>query len=128
MKVFISQPMSGLTEEEVMVVKQTALDFLSGVYGEITTVDNYNHIDVPENAGSIWHLGTSIRQMEECDAIYFVDGWETARGCCIEYFICKYYNLRVLNSEIDDVRKDQFNNIGKMVIDIMSKLYLFNKW
>lgn len=100
MKVFISQPMSGLTEDEVMTVKHNILEMLSSKYGNITTVDNYNHIDVPVDAGSIWHLGTSIQMMEECDAIFFADGWENARGCCVEYEICKYYNLKVLNAEL----------------------------
>ena len=100
MKVFISQPMSALDEETVMKVRQDAIKLLFSKYGEIEVVDNYHHSDIPDNAGSLWYLGTSIRMMQYVDAIYFVDGWESARGCIIEYEICKYYNLRILNSEL----------------------------
>ena len=72
MKVFLSHPMSGLSESEVMNIRNEAVKLLTEKYGEIKIIDNYHHNNVvPENAGRLWHLGTSIRQMEEADAIYF---------------------------------------------------------
>lgn len=97
MKVFLSHKMTGLTEEEVMKIRNEALEYLQETYGEIELIDNYHHKDVPENAGRLWHLGTSIRMMEEADAVYFCDGWEEAKGCCIEYEICKMYNNKILS-------------------------------
>jgi hypothetical protein len=96
MKVFLSHKMSGLSEEEVMQIRQKAIDYLTDKYGQIEVIDNYHHEDAPENAGRIWHLGTSIRMMEEADAIYFCDGWEYAKGCVIEYKICRLYNLNII--------------------------------
>ena len=72
------------------------MKYLQRKYGPIELIDNYNHVNVPENAGRLWHLGTSIRQMEEADAIYFCPGWEDAKGCRIEYNICELYNLKVI--------------------------------
>lgn len=100
MKVFLSHKMTGLTEEEVMKIRNEALEYLQETYGEIELIDNYHHKDVPENAGRLWHLGTSIRMMEEADAIYFCDGWEDAKGCCIEYEICKTYGIKILPRQI----------------------------
>ena len=97
MKVFLSHEMTGLSDEEVLKIREEATEYLKSKYGDIEIIDNFNHTDVPENAGRVWHLGTSIRQMEEADAIYFVEGhWKRARGCIIERQICHLYNLKVI--------------------------------
>ena len=91
--------MSGLEESVVMDIRQKAIEYLAQYYAEIEIIDNYNHDDVPENAGRLWHLGTSIKQLEEADAIYFCDE-ATANGCKVEMLIAYLYNLRVLNREV----------------------------
>ena len=96
MKVFLSHPMHGLTEEQIMSIRDSAYYYLRSVYGNIELIDNYRHEDTPKNSGRLCHLGRSIQQMEEADAIYFCDGWENARGCCIEERVARYYNLKVL--------------------------------
>ena len=75
MKVFLSHKMSGLSEEEVMKIRKDAIDYLTDKYGNIEVIDNYHHDDAPENAGRLWHLGKSISQMEEADAIFFCNGF-----------------------------------------------------
>ena len=99
MKVFLSHKMTGLTEEEVMNIRNNAIEYLTSKYGEIEVIDNYHHENVPDNAGRLWHLGTSIRQMEEVDAIYFCDNCFNAHGCKVEFYIATIYNLRILNKE-----------------------------
>ena len=93
MKVFLSHQMSGLSEEKVYQIRKTALDFLQSKYGQIEVIDNYHHKNVPDNAGRLWHLGTSIRMMEQADLIYFCEGWTNAKGCLIEKAICDVYKL-----------------------------------
>jgi hypothetical protein len=88
--------MNGLTEDEVMKIRSKAHNYLSTLYDDVEILDNYHHLNIQENAGRLWHLGTSIRMMEEADAIYFCDGWEEAKGCKIEYEICKLYNLKII--------------------------------
>ena len=97
MKIFLSHKMAGLTEDEVIKLRQEATEFLSKKYGNIELIDNYHHNDVPENAGRIWHLGTSIRQMEEADGIYFWGELSDAKGCLIEFMIATLYHLNILN-------------------------------
>ena len=96
MKVFLSHPMNGLSESEIMSIRDSAYIYLQAVYGNIKIIDNYFHEDAPKNAGRLWHLGRSIQQLEEADAIYFCDGWENARGCCVEECVARYYGLKVL--------------------------------
>lgn len=98
MKVFLSHNMSRLTEEEVMKIRKKEMQFLISVYGnDIEFIDNYYHDNVPENAGNLWHLGRSIQQLEEADAIYFCRGNDDSRGCQVEKLIVELYGLKVLN-------------------------------
>ena len=96
MKVFLSHPMHGLTEEQIMSIRYSAWNYLNNVYGNIELIDNYRHEDAPTNSGHLWHLGRSIQQLEEADAIYFCDVWENARGCLIERQVAEKYGLRIL--------------------------------
>ena len=96
MKVFLSHKMNGLTEKEVMKIRKEALNYLQSKYGEIELIDNYNHINVPTDAGRLWHLGASIQLMEKADAIYFCPGWSSANGCVIEHHICYMYKLNII--------------------------------
>jgi hypothetical protein len=97
MKVFLSHKMSGLSEEEVMKIRKECKEYLESKFGEIEIIDNYTHEDAPENAGRLWHLGRSIQQMEEADAIYFHPGTcRISEGCRIEYEIYKEYDLTAI--------------------------------
>lgn len=99
MKVFLSHAMSGMEESDVLALRQKAFAFLSQYYKDVEIIDNYYHLEAPDNAGRLWHLGTSITQLDEADAIYFCDG-SNSNGCIVELLISKLYNLRVLNREV----------------------------
>lgn len=96
MKVFLSHPMHGSTEEQIMSIRDSACYYLRSVYGNIELIDNLHMYEAPKNSGRLWHLGRSIQQMEEADAIYFCEGWEYARGCLIERQVAEKYGLRIL--------------------------------
>ena len=96
MKVFLSHKMDGLTRDEVMSIRAKALIYLTSKYGEIDLIDNYHHYNVPDDAGRLWHLGTSITQIEEADAVYFCDGYTDSNGCQVEKLVCELYNVKVL--------------------------------
>lgn len=96
MKVFLSHPMNGLSESEIMSIRDSAYTYLQAVYGNIKIIDNLHLYEAPKGAGRLWHLGRSIQQLEEADAIYFCGDWEDARGCCVEEMVARYYGLKVL--------------------------------
>ena len=37
--------------------------------------------------------------MSKCDAVLFCQGWENARGCCIEHEAAKKYGVLILYEE-----------------------------
>lgn len=98
MTVFLSHKMNGLTDDEVFEIRDNAVKYLEEKYGRVVhVIDNFHHDNVPEDAGRIWHLGESIKMMEKADGIYFCPGWMDAKGCQIEYKVCRTYGLKILD-------------------------------
>ena len=99
MKVFISVPMRGRTDEEIAKAIAVAKSKLSEIAEEnneaIEYVDNF--VSMPENTDiknpAMYCLGGAIQKMSKCDAIYFCPGWDEARGCIIERQVAVQYGL-----------------------------------
>lgn len=85
---FISQPMSGLTNDEILKVRQEATDFISNKYpdNEICVLPSYK--EQPDNTynatSAVNLLGNAISLMARANIIYFVPGWQKSKGCQIE--------------------------------------------
>ena len=103
MKIMLSHPMSGIPEDEVMDLRRITSLMLIGKLGADTEIiDNYHHDNAPENAGRLWHLGRSIQQMGEVDAVYFCGDYSNSKalGCLVEHIICRLYKIKILNDEL----------------------------
>lgn len=99
MRVLISQPMAGLTDEEI----RYNFERLSKEFAKlhIDVVDNIWQDNPPEgafNTEPLWYLSKSINAMGQVDAVYFADGWDNARGCIVERHICELYGIRILET------------------------------
>lgn len=104
MKVFLSHKMSGVSEEEVYKIRERMTNEVKEMFPDqdIEIIDNYNHEGAPENAGRLWHLGRSIQQLEEADAIYFDKRniGKLANGVVVEKVVASLYNIKVLGSSL----------------------------
>lgn len=87
-RVFISQPMSGLTNDEILEARRKAADYISIVYpdNEIVVIDSYQpQADNTYNAISAVNLlGQALSKMACAEVIYFAPGWKESKGCQIE--------------------------------------------
>ena len=102
MKVFISVPMRGRTDEEIakaIAVAKSKLSEMADKNNEpVEYVDNFvpmpkkDEVNNIENL-SMWCLGGAIQKMSKCDTIYFCPGWDEARGCIIERSVAVSYRL-----------------------------------
>lgn len=90
MKVMISQPMNGLTDEEIKAVREEVIKVINPGWKVLNTL-----FDV-EFDNPIYYLAKSIEKLAEADVVIFVPGWEKARGCKIEYEIAKAYGKFIL--------------------------------
>lgn len=90
MKIFISQPMKGLSEKEIKSNKEKAIEKIKSLYGDdVEVIDSY----IDGEGTPLWCLGKSIELLSTADVAYFLKGWNTARGCRIEYMCADNYGI-----------------------------------
>ena len=123
MKVFISQPMTGLTEEEILSIRKRAKDNIIAIYGDdVKIIDSYysdlsrqnveQSMDGVVNSWDIFWLSESLNSMSEADLVWFVDGWQHSKGCTIEHLCASLYGVE-MEFETLATRKDGSYKYGK---------------
>lgn len=102
MKLFISQPMKGKTDEEIKAVREKAIESVKEKYDDnIEVVDSFFE-GAPADAKPLWFLAKSLELLSTADVAYFCKGWEEARGCRIENTCALEYGIETV---IEDYRK-----------------------
>lgn len=103
----ISQPMDGLTEEQILKSRNEAIDnFVDEENYEVadTYYDSEHDKERVEIAKGKKHpdlayLALSLLDMADCDTVIFCKGWSKARGCQIEHDAAEKYGLEIVNTE-----------------------------
>ena len=110
--IFISQPMTGKSEEEILATRQKVIDKihqLASKDGEqVNIIDSYiddatrkhfqKYVSDDINWDIFW-LSQSLERLAMADMIWLCDGWEHSKGCTIELKCAIQYGLDVGNSE-----------------------------
>lgn len=92
-KLFISQPMRGKSNEEILEVREHVIKAAEEMIGEPVEVIDSFFQSAPADARPLWFLGKSLELMATADVVYFADGWKEARGCRIEHECAKEYGI-----------------------------------
>lgn len=92
-KLFISQPMKGKTDVEILAERQKAIKRAEEIIGEPVEVIDSFFEKALVNAKPLWFLGKSLELLSDADIAYFAPGWDTARGCIIEHICAEEYNI-----------------------------------
>lgn len=102
-KAMISQPMNGLTDEEIEETRNKAIRHLERLgYKVVNTLftDEWYSESAMRDIGGVniplCYLAKSLDNMSLCDIAYFCDGWEDARGCRIEHEVAENYGLECI--------------------------------
>jgi hypothetical protein len=103
MNIFISQPMTGRTNEEILLERRKVEEYLQDLYGPDLNILNSFIQDPSLQEKPIYCLGQAISQLNDADLVIFLEGWKESRGCNIEFMVCTQYNLQV-----DFLNKDDF--------------------
>ena len=96
MKVFISQPMKGLTDEEILKVREDAIELATIALRSsegVEIIDSFFQ-SAPTDAKPLWYLGKSLELLSTADLCIFVGNWKEARGCKIEHECCVQYGIQ----------------------------------
>lgn len=117
-KLFISQPMRGKTDEEILAVRAQAIQSAERVLGEeVEVIDSFFKVAVvPSTVLSrpLWFLGESLKLLSGADVAYFADGWEDARGCRIEHECAVEYGI----TTIEDYRQATMTDAKREIADM----------
>jgi hypothetical protein len=95
-KLFISQPMRGKTDEEILAERKKAIESAERNLGEPVEVIDSFFQTAPVDARPLWFLGKSLELLSTADIAYFAKGWEDARGCRIENQCAIEYGIEVI--------------------------------
>lgn len=95
-RLFISQPMRGKTDEEILAVREKAIKSAMGMLGEPVEVIDSFFQDAPVDARPLWYLGKSLELLSTADVAYFAKDWEQYRGCKIENTCAIEYGIDVI--------------------------------
>lgn len=95
-KLFISQPMRGKTDEEILKEREKAIASAQKLLGEEVEVIDSFFQNAPAEAKPLWFLGKSLELLSTADVAYFAKGWEDARGCRIENTCAVEYGITVI--------------------------------
>lgn len=95
-KLFISQPMKGKTDEEILAERRKAIRSAERQLGEPVEVIDSFFQSAPTDAKPLWFLGKSLELLSGADIAYFAKGWQEARGCKIENTCAIEYGIAVI--------------------------------
>jgi hypothetical protein len=118
LKLFISLPMAGRTDEEIVneirdsYTKAKAkvdkyannIRFAYGVEEETPIEIQYINSICEEERTPMGYLAHSIEKLAEADIAYFADGYRKARGCALENRIAHQYETKII---IESQGKDE---------------------
>jgi len=93
-KLFISQPMRGKTDEEILADRKQAIEKATELVGEPVEVIDSFFQSAPVGAKPLWFLGKSLELLADADVAYFAPGWDDARGCIIEHDCAIAYGIK----------------------------------
>lgn len=94
-KVFISQPMNGKSDDEIVKERNILIEKAKERYGDVEIIDSFFK-DAPHNAKPLWFLGKSLELLASADVAYFAKDWEKARGCKIENQCAVEYGIEAV--------------------------------
>lgn len=104
-KVFISQPMRGLSSEQIESERERIIEFLKQGYieDEFEVIPSYFGDDFtkyfeehPEVNVPLYYLAKSLELLSQADLAVFVRGWKEARGCWLEFECAQRYDIECL--------------------------------
>ena len=106
--IFISQPMTGKSEEEILATRQKEIDKIHQLFDadgvEINIIASYiddatrkhfkEHVSDDINWDIFW-LSQSLERLAMADIIWLCEGWEHSKGCNVEVECAIQYGLGI---------------------------------
>lgn len=96
-KIFISQPMGNLTDEQVLEERAALIRWAEKQLGEaVDPLETF--FDFGSDATPLYYLAKSIEFLAKADVAVFAPDWKDARGCRIEHQCAVDYGIPILEA------------------------------
>lgn len=95
-KLFISQPMKGKTDEEILKEREIAIEEAKKVLNDDVTIIDRFFQGAPVDAKPLWFLGKLFELLSTADIAYFAKDWDKYRGCKMEHEAAIQYGIKVI--------------------------------
>lgn len=110
-KVFISQPMAGRTEADILGERSHIKSIFTDIYSEVFNVEFIETYDQPEGLPRLEMLGESIKKLADADIFVEAPGAWKARGCMVEENAARNYDIPIRFININHGNDDKVNSI-----------------
>lgn len=106
-RLFISQPMRGKSDEEIESEREKLVEIAEAVYfgrGEVEVIDSFfkGGLDVPAGAKApLYYLSKSLELLATADVAIFAEDWREARGCRIEHECAAGYGVARIEPPVE---------------------------
>ena len=118
--IFISQPMSGKSEEEILATRQKEIEkihqFFDADGEQVNIIDSYID-DATRNEfqgrmgdainWDIYWLSQSLQKLALADTIWLCDGWGHSKGCNVELECATQYGLDIVYSDLNIMTRSE---------------------
>ena len=118
--IFISQPMTGKSEEEILATRQKEIEKIHQLFdadgAEINIIASYiddatrkhfkEHVSDDINWDIFW-LSQSLERLAMADMIWLCDGWEYSKGCNVELECATQYGLDIVYSDLNIITRSE---------------------
>lgn len=94
-KLFISQPMRGKTDEEILQEREKAIERAKIILEDDVEVLETFFTDF-DGKKPLNYLAESLHYLANADVAYFIGNWNEYRGCRIENLCAKEYGISVI--------------------------------
>ena len=99
-RIFISQPMSGLTAEKIKETRNNVIQKLADYFENVEFIDSFNE-NALNNSDPIAELGKCVSMMSGADFVFFCKGWENSRGCQVKHCVAVKYDVPQIYEDED---------------------------
>ena len=110
-KVFISQPMAGRTEADILGERSHIKSIFTDIYSEVFDVEFIETYDQEEGLSALEMLGESIKKLADADIFVEAPGAWKARGCMVEENAARNYDIPIRFINVNHGYDNKVNSI-----------------
>lgn len=110
---FISQPMTGLSNEQIVADREQAYIIIREYFKEVFDFKLINNLMFDEGRLKLEYLGDDIKFMAPAQLCFFIGDYETHRGCLVEEFVAKSYGIPCIYEKDLMSREDRLKVINR---------------